>query len=498
MLLLVLLSHATVSTSSYVTYFQSIPTVHNVTGNNFLISGAVDLSQLSADQRSLLSLTSVRCVAAPFNLETAQLVLGLVNIDSSFWDYNFPVNVTESFDTNTSFPFTFKMTQTIPSTLYIVKCSIAISLKNSTVLLPPSLFTSPAMIYAADPLQGQTLECEQKLEILDEPAQWGLQTEYDYRSMDVYTGKQGGRNAGDFYGCKTVANSSFCSTFVPNMGWTGNCVPNVCDMNTFKPAFLYALATRTAELASRDLMLLDNATANFVLSQLPPNISSILYPYLGQAGVTVFASSYSEIQFLLTAQALDAGSMWTCGDYEKPVPTQIWYWATPLILIALLVAVSTTIDWYISNSPPRVTSQSMTDGLLDEPKSEPITNKNWKPITAVDHVVQAFSMPRNWSKLFAFRGGPLQFLDGVRFYSSCWVILGHSEIFLLTISGMGNLMSVGLTHHTCTHTTCRHTYVHVVLDFFFFSSLLFHSGIAAARRWGHVVVPNRTGWLLCR
>lgn len=435
----------------------------------FEVSGTADMSWV--DPFTTISYLVIRCAALIFSPDTATIFLGLGSItgpvlfgspSSGVTFVTRDVFIETPMADATSNTFNMVFTPLYPWAIYAVKCGATYQLNKTDSAFDTPVFASPNMVLAATPLEGQSLACQKAIESQQNPLAWSTPG-YPWQNMDAYSGKLGGRNAGDFFGCSELENTTYCLTIITGNMWTGYCTADVCDTNVFRTALAAAYSSEIIRYASIDLQLLQyQGHENYLDEQIAAllnttvlDVAAIANPLLDQITAAALGLSLPRLMALETAQILNSYSSAQCYKESPSVPSTVWVWAAPIIILAAACILATFLDRNLSlihrlqRTRSAVPRSELLSKLIHNPDDVLLTksiedsngksSKDWQGNSAIGSLIKHLSLSRNYASLVDSRGGSLDFFDGIRFVSACWVILGHTEIFSIFLgSGAAN------------------------------------------------------------
>lgn len=120
--------------------------------------------------------------------------------------------------------------------------------------------------------------------------------------------------------------------------------------------------------------------------------------------------------------------MTSCQPYERPLDTKAQIMIFVLVVFGTLMLVGTALDVMIFQKPSK--NSVLT---LDDDEKLILAKNAFDPEDAhySAKILLAFSVYTNFGKIFATQtgAGHLGCVNGIRFLSMAWVIMGHTYVF---------------------------------------------------------------------
>eukprot|EP00300_Choanocystis_sp_HF-7_P017618 c19778_g1_i5.p1 GENE.c19778_g1_i5~~c19778_g1_i5.p1 ORF type:complete len:711 (-),score=114.01 c19778_g1_i5:41-2173(-) len=309
--------------------------------------------------------------------------------------------------------------------------------------------------------------------VWNDMGKWATNTSYKWADMQRASGS-GPTSAGDYFACNLIPNATFCTSLNRFVSWTGYCFPFVCTPKNVRPAVLAFRSSSLAQTASLEFgavqALTDKADIEADL-QRELNITTDVMAQIDVAVSLLLGAAAARLQPTLmnhaTTMGLESVAQWNCGTNETSAPGVMWVWLGAVISVVMFCLLCTGLDVIWSHYPASLVARLIpapgtkrshldlrsllsadtlaesavktveTDGG-DATAHRHISKQDWRARGFFGHCVKMFSLIRNWQQFVSVREGPLQFLDGVRVMACAYVILGHTEIFVIMISFLGN------------------------------------------------------------
>lgn len=401
--------------------------------------------------------------------------------------------ITEVYYTEVEVPFEHRHNYTHTydaksENIFGIRCG-AVAIKNETEFaFTVPLMTRPALVFTVNETEAHlNNECFGDLEIYLNSAKWVQnQGTYDWSAMDKKSGKLGGTSMGDYDGCQLITNAEYCSSTIPSVMWTGLCLPNSCDNSNVQKAYYYAAGSSIVDIIGAEVwafQLNNTEVAEYMDEKIADalripvaNVSNILDSLTQGAIIAIAGVSYSSFIDYATIWAVAQASRWWCGSTEKHPPIENAFWGVFASLMIIVVLATLYDMYYYYDTHQRNKTMVLNEGYdmaPNETKGEGSTGITsaadgpsgykalgnddlsdwWDPTNALEHIVVAFSLIRTWKIFMNNRGGELAFFDGIRVYACFWVILGHTEFYVLVTTWFANINTVYPSNGSADSTT---------------------------------------------
>jgi len=140
----------------------------------------------------------------------------------------------------------------------------------------------------------------------------------------------------------------------------------------------------------------------------------------------------------------------TCGEYSKPLTTGSICWMLFMLLLIVIVLLASLPDYLRSIYCPKMQERRLTPSNNDETpgKEERIARHAFQTTEegaikegrtpgklessqlklGSNSFLKSFQFKANWDSLVTYVPRKTSFLDGIRFWSFAWVILGHTAV----------------------------------------------------------------------
>ena len=321
------------------------------------------------------------------------------------------------------FSFDFEIDGLDDGSLYMVSCA---STLNQTEQNSP-IFATPAVSLRGTP--GTT--CAAALN----PITQSSYPDYPWSKMTQFTSAYLGVNdLGQYDNCLAQQNATYCSLGVPLLGARavgGYCLPDLCDSANLGEALASAAKQNIASQLSNALASLASASAD--ASEDSPNAADEL---TAQLDIEVQVATYAP------------DGLFLCAGEEPDYPPEIWFWATPLMLLVTVIFVATFAH---INSLSREVEEG-SDGIDKEPVAQ-----EQQQLSCVVWLSERLSLMTSWNALVEQRPGNLQVpAPAFSLLSQC-ALLGGCVVYsvsALCLSDSARCLSYSVPHLLSAFALC--------------------------------------------